>query len=333
MQKYLVACLKSVLQQSNTDYEIILIDDGSTDGSEKICDEYVNKYPLKIRCIHQKNAGLSEARNAGIKNANGMYLIFLDSDDMLADKALSNLKNVIEVENYPEVLISRVESIINDNENEVIPCEYTFNSDRLKYLSSSEVFLEIHKLTHHSLLGAWSFSPSIEYIYRKGLYFYPNILHEDEEWIPRVILNSEHIGFNNTILYRYRINRFGSITATQDIKRLFDKIKVTNLLKSEFEKYPKCYRDVVCQRICSIILGVLCSASNFLGHDRYEELKKQIRNSCKKLKKSDKFIHRFAGLCSQILGITATSFLLDRYSKLKNIKVLFHNKNLSSQFI
>lgn len=84
VEKYLRCCVDSVLAENFSDYEMILVDDGSPDGCGKICDEYAGKYP-HIKVIHKENGGLSDARNAGIRAAKGDYLIFLDSDDYWTD--------------------------------------------------------------------------------------------------------------------------------------------------------------------------------------------------------------------------------------------------------
>ena len=92
--EYLPQCIDSVLTQNLSDFELILVDDGSTDNSGKICDQYDEKPNIKI--IHQTNAGLSAARNAGVAKANGRYLVFLDSDDYLEPGALAAIKAGLE---------------------------------------------------------------------------------------------------------------------------------------------------------------------------------------------------------------------------------------------
>ena len=90
-EKYIEQCIKSVLQQDLDDYELLLVNDGATDGSPVICERYASQ-SSKIRVIHKKNGGLSDARNTGIRTASGKYLLFLDSDDLLhASDALSVL--------------------------------------------------------------------------------------------------------------------------------------------------------------------------------------------------------------------------------------------------
>ena len=85
VKDYLPKCIDSVLAQDFEDYEVILIDDGSTDGeSGAICDRYAAAHPERIRAIHKPNGGVGEARNVGIEAAQGEYLIFIDSDDYIA---------------------------------------------------------------------------------------------------------------------------------------------------------------------------------------------------------------------------------------------------------
>lgn len=94
---YLRKCVDSVLDQKFDDYEVILVDDGCTDGvCPEICDEYQNSYSNRIRVIHQENKGLGGARNTGIAAANGEYLLFVDSDDYIASNTLNVLDRYIE---------------------------------------------------------------------------------------------------------------------------------------------------------------------------------------------------------------------------------------------
>ena len=102
VEKYLPRCIESVLSQTYSSIEIILVDDGSVDNSGKICDEIASVNP-KVKVIHKENGGLSDARNAGIKIAQGEYFSFIDSDDwihedtyrILADKIKQNHADII----------------------------------------------------------------------------------------------------------------------------------------------------------------------------------------------------------------------------------------------
>lgn len=96
VKDYLPKCIDSVLAQDFTDYEVILIDDGSTDGeSGAICDRYAAAHPERIRAIHKPNGGVGEARNVGIEAAQGEYLIFIDSDDYIAPNMFRVLADAV----------------------------------------------------------------------------------------------------------------------------------------------------------------------------------------------------------------------------------------------
>ena len=90
VEKYLNRCLDSILNQNFSDYEILLIDDGSTDDSGKICDDYASKDP-RIRVFHKQNGGVSSTRNLGIEHAKGEWLLFIDSDDEIIEDSLGKL--------------------------------------------------------------------------------------------------------------------------------------------------------------------------------------------------------------------------------------------------
>ena len=96
IEAYLPKCIDSVLAQRNQDYELLLIDDGSPDGSGKIIDDYAARFPDKICAIHQPNGGAGAARNHGISLSRGEYLLFVDGDDYLDDTLLSDLAVEIE---------------------------------------------------------------------------------------------------------------------------------------------------------------------------------------------------------------------------------------------
>lgn len=100
---YLLACVDSIRAVNAEDYEILLIDDGSTDGSGAICDDLAEKYP-EIRVVHQSNAGASAARNRGIQASQGDYILFLDADDAVYSDRLHNASRVVQREK-PDMLI------------------------------------------------------------------------------------------------------------------------------------------------------------------------------------------------------------------------------------
>ena len=105
VEKYISQCLDSVCNQTNRDLEIILVDDGSTDASGKICDEYAC-HDKRIHVIHQKNSGAAAAKNAGLRVASGEYLSFVDSDDFLELNAYYYMIQIMQTQNADVVQCS-----------------------------------------------------------------------------------------------------------------------------------------------------------------------------------------------------------------------------------
>ncbi len=117
VEKYLRESVDSVINQTYKNLEIILVDDGSTDSSGKICDEYIDK-DERVTVIHKKNEGPSKTRNAGINNANGKYIYFLDSDDYIADNAIENLVLTAETNQADLVFFDAIS--FSDDASEVV---------------------------------------------------------------------------------------------------------------------------------------------------------------------------------------------------------------------
>ena len=110
VEQYLKECVESVLSQDMGDYEIVLLDDGSTDRSGQICDEYKAKYPEKVTVVHKQNEGLLLARRDALKIAKGDYILFLDSDDYYEPGALKAISDVIDSDE-PDVVIFNVDLV------------------------------------------------------------------------------------------------------------------------------------------------------------------------------------------------------------------------------
>ena len=116
---YLKECLNSVITQTYENLEILLIDDGSTDGSSYICDNYA-KYDSRIKVFHNQNHGVSYSRNYGINKANGIYLLFVDSDDVINEDYIN--KMIMSTINYDyDLIISNIENVYeNRSKNRVV---------------------------------------------------------------------------------------------------------------------------------------------------------------------------------------------------------------------
>lgn len=124
VEAFLPACVDSVLRQSGSDYEIILFDDGSTDGSGALCDDYSRRNAPCVRTFHRPNAGLLMTRRNALAEARGRYVMFLDSDDCLAPEALGALRAVVQRE-QPDIILYRwrrieMDGSLTDDESELL---------------------------------------------------------------------------------------------------------------------------------------------------------------------------------------------------------------------
>lgn len=117
-QKYLDQCIRSVLDQTFTDFEIILVDDGSTDGSGEICDRYGSQ-DSRVRVFHKPNGGVSSARNMGLDHAAGKWITFVDSDDYLSERALDIVDNLKD----ENLVICSYCRLIDDSQQENFICD------------------------------------------------------------------------------------------------------------------------------------------------------------------------------------------------------------------
>lgn len=238
---YLRKCVESLLAQDYDDYEIILVDDGSTDESGTICDEYtspsfVNSLTrsVVIKVIHQENGGLSAARNMGIKAAKGEYICFVDSDDYWEENVLGSLMEQVERddldvlrfsfrnvnERYEEFYPNKDPKRDVDYSDEVIDGE-TFLNERLGPACYAVMFIlrrDLIYTVHHT-----------PYTVNSGVLFTPGIYFEDTDWTPRMLLRAKRIASTPMVVYNY-LWRTGSITLpTDSVKRkkvLEDKIRL-----------------------------------------------------------------------------------------------------------
>lgn len=230
VEKYLERCVDSVLHGGSDEFEMILVDDGSNDSSGSICDRYAQEYK-NIKVIHKNNGGLSEARNAGIKVANGDYLFFLDSDDYIIDNSIIRLNKLLVQNSGIDILFLNVRVIEKTKEtiwkkNNVLVGQSYTGIDFLKAELSSGNFKAM------APIGVYRRS----FILENELYFKKGILHEDEQWSPRVIAFANRVLVLNEICYIYEI-RDGSITQKKDkTKNALDLMDTCVELKEYFSQ-------------------------------------------------------------------------------------------------
>jgi glycosyltransferase involved in cell wall biosynthesis len=258
----------SLLAQDISDYEIILVDDGSPDECPQICDQYAEQYS-NIKVIHQTNAGLSAARNSGIKVAQGDYIFFVDSDDYLLPNVLGALMEQVDRDNL-DVLRFRYQNVresgeafapykdmTNYNDYSPIPTDgLTFLNERMSTQCYAWQFIVNAKIVNQELFTA-------------GIYF------EDTDWTPRMLLRAKQVASTELLVYNY-LWREGSITLSQhDIakqrKQLNDKMGL-------LERLNKWGNQVTDRRwFDSMISGLVINVVGMIASTFFSERKEYIR--------------------------------------------------------
>ena len=205
--EYLPKCLDSLVCQDLTDCEILLIDDGSTDGrSGAICDEYADKYPMLIRVIHQENGGLGAARNAGLAIAVGEYVLFIDSDDYVAPQMIDTLRP--QMERGTDIVFFGF-LIVQNNEVVSLP-----SYERCR----SAVCLEEAPERLLETPSAWNKLWKRSLFTDNGIWFPPRLWYEDMATTPKLLACAETIASIPDDLYFY-VLRDGSITRNRNVRR------------------------------------------------------------------------------------------------------------------
>ena len=247
VERYLRKCVDSLLAQDIIDYEIILVDDGSTDNSGAICDEYSTLYTIHhtptIKVLHQPNGGLSAARNSGIKVAQGEYLMFVDSDDYIEPNVLGGLMAQVEREEL-DVLRYDFQNvrIKNEREYEVFdPNKYPHPVDRGTETIDGMTYLDV-RMQYGCY--AWQFLIRRNLIIDDRCLFTEGIHFEDVDWMPRMMLRAKRVNGTKTIVYNY-FWREGSITLTQGNiekmhKNLEDRMQVIQNLSDLYHVNSQC---------------------------------------------------------------------------------------------
>lgn len=215
VEKYLSACIDSILNQTFKDYEIILVDDGSKDSSGTICDEYASKNDC-IKVIHKTNGGQSDARNVGLKAASGEYVFFADSDDLLYTNSVLE-KVALKTVNKPDAIFHKHIKWFEKTGN-YSECDYSYD-ENTKGQSFEDVLCKLIDCDAYGN-AAWKKFVRRELLVDHGIEFQTGISAEDNDWFYKVLMVMHSVELINEVFYVYR-QREGSVTHGKSDK-LFD---------------------------------------------------------------------------------------------------------------
>lgn len=238
VEKWLNKCVDSILSQSYENFEVILVNDGSTDKSGDICDKYL-KEDNRVKVFDILNSGQSVARNIGLKEAKGDYILFIDSDDYISDKAIiEKFINILYSNNYDFIYTSycRFEDGNEEKITEILPINLT--NDEIKNKEGKDILVDLlNKNSFHH-------APYLkvcrkEFILNNKLFFREGYYHEDAEWTFKVFYYGKKIFIYDKSWYMRRMRENSTITSRNEsaiCKKLCDRLIIADDLIKFFEK-------------------------------------------------------------------------------------------------
>lgn len=271
-ERYLSACVESILQQSFQDFEIILVDDGSPDGSGKICDEYAAKEP-RIRVIHQENQGQAAARNHALTMARGKFLCFVDSDDLIHPKMLELLYGALEKSGAPMAMCQMLERA---------ECPEDFDRPR-------EPQWQVFSMDENTLLTLYDREEYPGWVgcaklIRKDIVerypFTPGRVYEDNEAVCRWLIAAGRLAWTREALYFYRTNPDSTTQRKFSLKKLDYLWALRSIIRFYHGLGYKKLRERFCDRYAEAVYH-----SYWAAKDELHELAaaEQIQKDARKL--------------------------------------------------
>ncbi len=270
VEAFLPQCLDSIFSQDYSNYEVLCVNDGSTDGTLQLLEHYGAAHP-ELRVINQSNQGMSTARNLGLREAKGAYVLFVDSDDWLCEGALSKLA-----------------ASLNDED---VVC-----FDAKKYFEKSDEYKDNNLLSVEGVVKGWDYFNKVRLIpseihfvciwqraYRRvfleenNLCFVEGIRRaEDDLFTTMVMYYAQTLKVINDCVYVYRV-RDNSITTTIDINRWYDSLKVQKMLADFFVPLQGVDKSMIYRVLASNYINQFSTKTKALYGDHDKELQGRIR--------------------------------------------------------
>ena len=260
VEKYIRSCVESIFHQELSDecFELILVNDGTKDDSFKMIEDIVANHS-NIVVVEQDNQGLSVARNSGLKRAKGLYVLFLDSDDLLIEGSLTRLLDLA-LESLADLVIAE---FIKMNDDEILPMSVKANQDVIvENKTGRDVFLNNFNPGN---CYVWRTLYRKEFLSKNRLCFIPNLYFEDIPFTTECYLNAQNCIVTNSVFYIYR-QRENSIVSTINMRKLIDMNKILEYLwnmKFEMQLTPDVYKQLM-----NVIFVTFSIAIWYISHDK-----------------------------------------------------------------
>lgn len=312
VESYIEKCVNSVIDQDYKNIEILLINDGSKDNSKLIC-EKKDKEDSRIRFINKQNGGLSSARNTGLDNATGDYILFLDGDDYWDDKeALSKINRNLQ-NSKADIVTFGLKKMFEDT-GEIEETKYVFNRENVDFDSKKNTLSYLVKNNLY-ISSACNKAVRKSIIDKYNLRFEDKALSEDIEWSAKLLLYSNVIDVIESPFYIYR-QRNHSITHTLkliNIEYLVKHIETCiDLCKNENIDYKNEYMGYVAYQYITLLVSL-----NSVEEKIPSEMMKRIKDYSYLLKYDlIKRVHIF-NLINKFLGFSMLNLFIKFYLKIR----------------
>lgn len=323
VDEYIEHCINSILSQENVELEIILVDDGSTDDSGKICDQFADRYE-HIQVIHQHNKGLSEARNTGIKHAKGDYILFVDGDDCIVKDSIKYIEREIINDKYPDIVFLECKKVTFGRENsikKIIPMMDGV-TEKVRDLERENLLMYISQLPKYPA-AAWSKAIKRKLFLDDELLFEAGLISEDLEWAVRLFLKVESAGYCCKDYYLYRQRRKNSLSSIYSEKKALDMLYTVEKWSRELKDLYSEEEQRLIKSLMEYVFRFLILNLNAVSNGcRAEYINRTKTCACVLGQRKDvasKLIRNVYKIC----GINITSRILRLYLSLREIRLRY----------
>ena len=314
VEKYLLKCVDSCLRQTYTNFELLIVDDGSTDRTPQLCEE-LGEYDNRIKIFHQENSGQSVARNFAVDRATGDYIMFLDSDDFWIDEfVLEKIVRHIAID--VDVVAFDIKKYFEDS-NTYDASMDTFSGVGEEYISGQDFLRDVlsHRDKYEWFPCKYAFKTEV---WRSFARFPTGVLYEDTATVFKPFLFSGKVIVIKEPLYVYRVNRIGSSTNSVDIKSLKERINAARIsieyiCKLDLESSLK---DLLCNNQSLGFYEALIR-SNDLNKNQKQLMYDEFKNNMFLCNYTTSKRQRFVFYLLKILGVKNVTFLLDIRRKIR----------------
>lgn len=316
VETYLKRCILSIINQTYSNIEIILVNDGSKDDSLKICQEFA-KEDTRIKVIDKENGGLSDARNAGLLVATGEYVLFVDSDDYIELDSCEKFIDILKDNNVD--IITANAKVIKKNMVEFLKHSQYANKNSIDGINYLKNELQNKTMSMAAVLNCYN----LDFLRKNNLTFKKGILHEDEEFTPRAFIRADSVFHIDYCFYNYIIRENSISTSKNLTKNAQDLYDTLYELETIYEKevptnIGSVFKDSLCTKYLYMAQSIHETKTNFNTDFDKNFIKRNARSKKNKLKA---FLFCLNENFYFFMNDNAKNYL-------KDFRVMFDKKNL-----